>query len=169
VTTINFFYYYAGTYTTVSATPTYTCSMGTLYAGNECQVFNSQNPFVSYVCPSGWSGPYSGTSECYRTITTTAATCSADGGSYSGTTCTLYDYVPPTYSCSGLSPSGETLSGSTCWWYTYPPATISGYTYTWGYACPGGGSTSSTPPTLCFLVGGSGSIGNPNLKSRAAS
>jgi hypothetical protein len=159
-----------------AATATYTCSSGTL-EGDGVTCLTSMGNYTAtatYTCGSGWSGGGS-SSQCYRFISTTQATCTADSGTWlGGGSCETYaSGSGPTYSC----PSGGTLTdgygGYTCLTSTSAPATLSyscpnggssdgagnctstygasysqtGSSPTYGYACPSGGSLSGTTCT----------------------
>jgi hypothetical protein len=162
VTTVNFFWNYAGTYAVITSTPVYSCPYSEPVVGATCQVFNVANasPNTTYSCSSGWSGPTTGPggpNQCWRIASVSQATCTNNGGTWlGGNQCRLWTSAnaTTTYSC----PAGETLVSALCEWYTYPAATLTGYTYTYGYTCPSGGSVGTT---ICTIIGGSG----PNLRS----
>jgi conjugal transfer mating pair stabilization protein TraN len=130
----------SGTTCTYAATPNYTCSVGTL-SGTTCTYAATQ----SYSCPGGWSqngsecnrvaGSYSSQANCRA-----AGTANESNGSWiaynctgSGSSWSLTGFINGTlnYSC----PSGGSVSGSSC---VGLAATIS------SYSCPSGGSVSGS-------------------------
>ena len=140
VTTVNFYWNYAAYYEVTSETPVYgtgSCSGGDTLVGTECY----HDYAATGQCPSGWT---SNGSECQRVITSihTPTACANAGDSWIGGQCIGYTGFT-SYTC----PSGGTDYGTVCQRDDGAATPIS-YDYTWGYACPYGGSLASETCTF---------------------
>lgn len=119
-------------------TSTYYCpNGGTLYKSTCSSIVSSQPSFRSVSsCPSGYNLSFG---SCVSTVTTPLMQTYScpNGGSLSGSTCTLNYSPSPVYSCS---PGRGTLFGATCTnpLEYRPPISYSATVA--GYACPNGGS-----------------------------
>jgi hypothetical protein len=157
VTTVNFFWNYA----TYPYSFPY-CSAGDTLSDDICTHVSgpyTANANSGYVCPSGWSPP-TGTTPCDRYAMVSHASCTANGGTWTGSECELF--TPASWVANGadfgyscLTP--EYYSGGSCWSNSTYNASIG-----LGYSCPYGGSLSVM---TCSISGGVG----PNLRSAPTS
>jgi hypothetical protein len=153
VTTVNFFWNYA----TYPSSYLY-CTAGDTLSGDTCTHLSytyAAYDYDGWSCPSGWS-PATGDDICSRVAYISHAACTADGGTWLGSSCELTTegtYGPDGGAFGDYCSYGAVQVLSTCYVYT----TYTAYVGT-AYSCPYGGTLTGLN---CALSGGSG----PNLRS----